>query len=334
MNGPRDERTVLVTGGAGYVGSHACKALVAAGHVPVTLDNLCRGHREAVRWGPLEQGDVLDAARLDQVFEHHRPQSVMHFAALANVGESMSDPDACFRNNVTGTLNLLEAMRRHGVTRFVFSSSCAVYGVPERVPIVESAQRSPINPYGSSKLMVETMLEQFASNHGVQYASLRYFNAAGADPDGEIGERHEPETHLIPLVLQAAAGVRPYVEVYGEDYATPDGTCVRDFVHVCDIADAHVRALEYLERGGAPLCANLGSARGASVREIIRRCGEITGRAIAVRAAPRRAGDPPRLIADAALAHSRLGWAPTRSDLETILETAWDWQQRQAPPPR
>jgi UDP-arabinose 4-epimerase len=319
---------VLVTGGAGYVGSHACKALAAAGYRPVCYDSLFRGHRAAVRWGPLEQGDILDAARLDEVFARHRPDSVMHFAALAVVAESVADPDAYFRNNVTGTETLLDAMRRHGVDRLVFSSTCAVYGVPERVPITESAPTTPINPYGSSKLMVETALQACAAAYGLRSVSLRYFNAAGADAEGEIGERHQPETHLIPLVLQTAAGVRPYVEIYGEDYDTPDGTCIRDYIHVSDIAAAHVRALDLLGRREGATTVNLGSARGASVREIIRFAEQVTGRDIPTRSAPRRAGDPPRLVADASHARRDLGWSPALSDLETIVRTAWNWQEK------
>jgi UDP-glucose-4-epimerase GalE len=322
----REPVTVLVTGGAGYVGSHACKALAATGFRPVCYDSLNRGHRELVRWGPLEIGDVLDARRLDDAFERHRPASVMHFAALAYVGESMTEPAAYFRNNVSGSLVLLEAMRRHRVDRLVFSSTCAVYGTPASVPITESAPRTPINPYGSSKLMVESALQAYAAAYGLRSVSLRYFNAAGADPEGEIGERHEPETHLVPLVLQAAAGMRPHVEIYGEDYDTPDGTCIRDYVHVSDIAAAHVRALALLERRGGATAINLGSTRGASVREIIRIAEKVTGRDIPARSSPRRAGDPPRLVADAALARLELDWTPVFSDLETIVRTAWDWQ--------
>jgi UDP-arabinose 4-epimerase len=328
MDQGRDARTVLVTGGAGYVGSHACKALAAAGYLPVTYDNLERGHREMVRWGPLEEGDLLDARRLDEVLKAHRPASVMHFAAFAYVGESVSDPALYYRNNVGGSLTLLEAMRRHGIGRFVFSSTCAVYGIPGTVPIRESEQRRPINPYGSSKLMVEMLLEDFHRAYGLNYVALRYFNAAGADPEGEIGERHDPETHLIPLVLQAAAGARPYVEVYGEDYDTPDGTCIRDYIHVADLASAHVLALGYLEGGGAAAAFNLGNAAGTSVREVIALASEITGREIPVRSAPRREGDPPRLVADSSRIVAALNWRPAHSDIREIISTAWAWHSR------
>jgi UDP-glucose-4-epimerase GalE len=328
MSSSRDAKTVLVTGGAGYVGSHACKALAAAGYRPVTYDNLGRGHRELVRWGPLEEGDLLDAARLDAVLEQYRPGSVMHFAAFAYVGESVADPALYYRNNVQGSLTLLDAMRRHGIDRFVFSSTCAVYGVPERVPITEDEKRRPINPYGSSKLMVETMLEEFHRAYGMRYVALRYFNAAGADPDGEIGEWHEPETHLIPLVLDAAAGRRPHVEIYGEDYDTPDGTCIRDYIHVSDLATAHVLALGYLDAGGEPGAFNLGNAAGTSVREVIAIASEVTGRRVPVRTAPRRPGDPPKLVADSSRITKALGWQPKHSDIRGIISTAWAWHCR------
>lgn len=321
---------VLVTGGAGYVGSHACKALAAAGYRPVCYDSLIRGHRELVRWGPLEEGDLLDAARLDEVFARYRPASVMHFAAFAYVGESVSDPALYFRNNVQGSLTLLDAMRRHGVDRFVFSSTCAVYGIPEVVPIAETEKRRPINPYGTSKLMVEMMLEDFHRAFGLRYVALRYFNAAGADPDGEIGECHDPETHLIPLVLDAAAGRRPHVEIYGEDYDTPDGTCIRDYIHVTDLAAAHVLALKYLDRDGAGGAFNLGNAAGTSVREVIALAGEITGREVPVRHAPRREGDPPRLVADSSRIVRELGWRPAHSDIRDIVATAWAWHQKRS----
>jgi UDP-arabinose 4-epimerase len=322
-----ENRTILVTGGAGYVGSHACKALAAAGYVPVCYDNLDRGHREFVRWGPFEEGDVRDGTRLDAVLEQHRPGSVMHFAALAYVGESVQDPAAYFRVNVGGSLTLLDAMRRHGIDNLVFSSTCAVYGTPAKVPITETESRIPINPYGMSKLMVESILEQYSTAYGLRYVALRYFNAAGADPDGEIGELHEPETHLIPLVLQAASGARDYVEIFGDDYDTPDGTCIRDYVHVADIADAHVRALPYLAAGSTSATWNLGNSAGASVKEIIALAAGVTGRKIPTRPGPRRPGDPPCLIADASSIRSVLNWTPQYSDLETIIRTAWAWER-------
>lgn len=243
------EQSVIVIGGAGYVGSHACKALARAGYLPVVYDNLCYGHEWAVKWGPLEQGDILDRRRLEEVLVRYQPGAVMHFAAFAYVGESVTDPGRYYRNNVTGTLNLLETMRDLHISRIVFSSTCATYGLPERLPISEDAAQRPINPYGASKLMVERMLADFENAHGLAWAALRYFNAAGADPDREIGEAHDPETHLIPLVLDAASGRRPQVTVFGTDYDTPDGTCIRDYIHVMDLADAHVLALQAIESG-------------------------------------------------------------------------------------
>jgi len=247
---------LLVTGGAGYIGSHTCKALAASGHLPITYDNLVYGHPWAVRWGPLEIGDLADRQRLDQVIQHYRPEGVIHFAAYAYVGESVKDPGKYYRNNVAGSLSLLEAMRDHGIPYLVFSSTCATYGVPERIPIPESHPQRPINPYGQSKLMVEQILQDFQVAHGIRSISLRYFNAAGADPDGEIGEAHDPETHLIPLVLEVAGGQRPHITVFGEDYDTPDGTCIRDYIHVTDLAQAHVLAVEALA-SGRPVPASL-----------------------------------------------------------------------------
>ncbi len=258
------ERTVLVTGGAGYVGSHACKALAAAGYRPVVLDDLSRGHAAAVQWGPLEVGSIADRACLDSVLERHRPGAVLHFAAFAYVGESMSEPLAYYRNNVGGTVTLLEAMRDHGVGRLVFSSTCATYGVPRELPIPESHPQEPINPYGRSKLMVERILADVDAAHGLRSIALRYFNAAGADPDGAIGEQHEPETHLVPLVLEAAAGRRECVTIHGTDYDTPDGTCLRDYIHVTDLAEAHVLALHALERGAGSTAYNLGNGLDSS----------------------------------------------------------------------
>jgi UDP-glucose-4-epimerase GalE len=319
--------TILVTGGAGYVGSHACKALAAAGHTPVAYDNLSRGHREFARWGPLVVGDLRDGARLDETFAQHRIDAVMHFAALAYVGESVGEPALYYRNNVGGTLELLEAMRRAHVDRLVFSSTCATYGMPERMPIAEDTEQRPINPYGASKLMIERVLRDYDSAYGLRSVSLRYFNAAGCDPEGEVGEDHDPETHLIPRVLMAADGALPHVEVFGTDYPTPDGTCLRDYVHVTDLADGHVRALDYLQRGGASAAINLGTGRAFSVREVIGAAERVTGRRIPVREAARRAGDPPVLVADATRARALVGFAPRFTEIEPIVATAWRWHE-------
>jgi UDP-arabinose 4-epimerase len=316
---------VLVTGGAGYIGSHACKALARAGQVPVAYDNLVHGHRWAVKWGPFEQGDIADRSRLDDVIERHRPDAVMHFAAFAYVGESVLDPGKYYRNNVAGSLVLLEAMRDHGIDKLVFSSTCATYGVPQRLPLTEEHPQQPINPYGMSKLMVERMLADFDVAHALRSISLRYFNAAGADPEGEIGECHDPETHLIPLVLDAAAGLRPHITVFGDDYDTPDGTCIRDYIHVSDLADAHVLALRALETGMASAAYNLGNGQGFSVREVVD-CGRrVSGREIPERKGARRAGDPPVLVGDASRIRQELGWQPRHSELASIIESAWRW---------
>jgi len=319
--------TVLVTGGAGYIGSHACKALARAGYTPVAYDNLVYGHPWAVRWGPLEEGDIADRKRLDAVLEQYRPSAVMHFAAYAYVGESVTDPGKYYRNNVAGTLTLLEAMRDHGVSRLIFSSTCATYGVPLEIPITEAHPQAPINPYGATKWMIERMLADFDTAHGLRSIALRYFNAAGADPDAETGEAHDPETHLIPLVLDAALGRRPEVTVFGDDYDTPDGTCIRDYIHVTDLADAHVLALRALEAGAPSTAYNLGNGQGFSVREVIDRARQVTGRNIPVVIGPRRPGDPPRLVGDATRAMQDLGWQPRYADLDRILETAWAWHQ-------
>jgi UDP-glucose-4-epimerase GalE len=320
--------TILVTGGAGYVGSHACKALAAAGHTPVAYDNLSRGHREFARWGPLETGDIGDGAKLDEVIARHRVEAVMHFAALAYVGESVEQPALYYRNNVGGTLELLEAMRRAGVGLLVFSSTCATYGVPVRMPITEDAEQRPINPYGMTKLVIERVLRDYGAAYGLRSVALRYFNAAGCDPDGEIGENHDPETHLIPRVLMAADGTIPHVEVFGTDYPTPDGTCLRDYVHVTDLAAGHLQALDYLKRGGATTAVNLGAGRGFSVREVIAAAERVTSRRIPLREAARRAGDPPVLVADATRARTLLGFAPRFNEIEPIVETAWRWHKR------
>lgn len=323
--------TILVTGGAGYVGSHACKALAAAGHAPVVYDSLARGHRELVRWGPLEVGDLRDAARLDEVLARHRPAAVMHFAALAYVGESVQDPGLYYRNNVGGTLELLEAMRRAEIGALVFSSTCATYGIPERMPIDEDTPQRPINPYGATKLVIERALADFDAAYGLRSVSLRYFNAAGCDPDGETGEIHDPETHIIPRVLMAATGELGHVDIFGTDYPTPDGTCLRDYIHVADLAQGHVQALDYLERGGATTAINLGTGRAFSVREVIAAAERVTGRRIPVRETARRAGDPPVLVADARRARTTLGFAPRFTEIAPIVETAWRWHTRSRP---
>ena len=321
-------QSILVTGGAGYVGSHACKALAAAGYRPVSYDNLSRGHRAAVKWGPLVEGELHDRERLVEALRAHRASAVMHFAALAYVGESVTHPELYYRNNVAGTLVLLEAMREAAVDTIVFSSTCAVYGVPESVPIREGAAKAPLNPYGETKLAIERALHWHGTAHGTRYAALRYFNAAGADPDGEIGEEHDPETHLIPLVLRAALGRGETLRIFGTDYPTPDGTAIRDYIHVTDLADAHVRALAALSAGGESFQLNLGTGTGYSVREVVAAVERIAERPVPRREAPRRAGDPPELVADPALAMARLGWRPACSDLDTMIRTALAWETR------
>jgi UDP-glucose-4-epimerase GalE len=322
-------KAILVTGGAGYVGSHACKALAQAGYRPVVYDNLSRGHARAVRWGPLVEGDLHDRATLVAALRSHGIAAVMHFAALAYVGESVGDPELYYRNNVGGTLALLGAMREAGVATIVFSSTCAVYGVPDRVPIGETAAKAPLNPYGETKLAIERALHWYGQAYGLRYAALRYFNAAGADADGEIGEDHDPETHLIPRVLRAALGRGDPVEIYGTDYPTRDGTAIRDYIHVADLADAHVRALDYLARGES-IALNLGTGQGVSVREVIAAVEGVAGRLVPRREAARRQGDPPELVADPSLAHARLGWRARHSDLDTIVATALAWETRTA----
>jgi UDP-arabinose 4-epimerase len=323
-------QSILVTGGAGYVGSHACKALAAAGYRPIVYDNLARGHRDAVKWGPLVEGDLHDRDRLIAAMRAHRVEAVMHFAAFAYVGESVTAPALYYRNNVVGTLSLLDAMHASGVARIVFSSTCAVYGIPQTVPIRETTTKAPVNPYGETKLATERALRWYGAAYGMRSAALRYFNAAGADPDGEIGENHEPETHLIPLILRAALGTGEALRIFGSDYPTRDGSAIRDYIHVTDLADAHVRALRHLAEGGDSLELNLGTGGGHSVREVIAAVERIAGRKVPVSEAPRRPGDPPELVADAALAADRLGWRPRYSDLDTILRTALAWETRSA----
>jgi UDP-arabinose 4-epimerase len=321
-------QSILVTGGAGYIGSHACKALARAGYLPVAYDNLSRGHREAVRWGPLVEGDIADHTRLRAAITEHRMSAVMHFAAYAYVGESVGDPGLYYRNNLCGTLAMLEVLRDCGVRNIVFSSTCATYGLPETVPIRETAPQRPVNPYGETKLAIERALHWYGQAHQLRWVALRYFNAAGADRDSEIGEDHEPETHLVPLVLQAALGRREAIEIYGTDYPTPDGTAIRDYIHVDDLAEAHLRALERLLAGGEAIALNLGSGRGHSVREVIAAAEGVCGRKIPLREAPRRPGDPPALVADPALAARTLGWHAQHSSLDTIIRTALAWHAR------
>jgi UDP-glucose-4-epimerase GalE len=322
---------ILVTGGAGYIGSHACKALYEAGFNPIAYDDLSRGHAEAVKWGPLELGNVMDKERLKSVMLHHRPAAVLHFAGLAYIGESIVMPGSYYNSNSLGTLTLLEAMRESSVSFLVFSSTCAVYGHPDRLPVREDQTLNPINPYGVSKLVAERMIRDCASAYGFKFTILRYFNAAGADPEAETGEAHEPETHLIPLVLDAASGRLPHITINGQDYETRDGTCIRDFVHVSDLADAHVLAVERLLRGGDSRTFNLGNGKGYSVREVIDVAEHVTDRIVPIVVAPRRSGDPAVLIADASRAIRELHWRPQRTSLALQIADAWRWHRRRSP---
>ena len=318
-----NSNNILVTGGAGYIGSHTCKLLAEHGYTPVVFDNLSRGHRHNVKWGPFVEGDLLDKAALTRVFEDYSPSAVVHFAALAYVGESTIRPLSYYRNNFCGSLNLVETMIEAGCTNVVFSSTCAVYGLAQSEFIQESHPKNPINPYGQSKKMVEQMLQDCGAQHKIRSVSLRYFNAAGAHPDGELTEEHDPETHIIPLVLQCAAGLRESIEVFGTDYPTPDGTAVRDYIHVCDLAQAHLAAVQYLETGGESTALNLGTGNGHSVRSIIYSAQRVTGQAIKVRTAARRLGDPPILVATSGSASTVLNWSPKHIDLDEIIRTAW-----------
>jgi UDP-arabinose 4-epimerase len=320
--------SILVTGGARYIGSHACKALARAGYNPVVFDNLSRGHREAVRWGPLIEGNLADRDLLVSTLIRHEVTAVMHFAAHAYVGESVADPAMYYRNNLGGSLALVEAMRETRVDKVVFSSTCATYGIPADTPIRESAPQLPVNPYGETKLAIERALHWYGEAYGLRSVSLRYFNAAGADSEGEIGELHEPETHLVPLVLQTALEQRPHVDIYGTDYPTADGTAIRDYIHVEDLAEAHLRAFEHLCSDGASMALNLGTGRGHSVREVIAAAESVCGQPISRRETARRPGDPPVLVADPSHAAERLGWRPQRSDLQTIIRTAFAWHER------
>ena len=318
---------VLVTGGAGYIGSHACKALRAAGYVPVTADNLITGWADAAKFGPFEKGDLLDRPWLDDIFARYQPVAVMHFAALSQVGDSMQDPGRYWHNNVTGSLMLIEAAVAAGCQRFVFSSTCATYGEQDGVTLDESCPQAPINAYGASKRAIEDILANFEESHGLRHVIFRYFNVAGADPDAEVGEFHRPETHLIPLMLEAIDGKRPALTVFGSDYDTPDGTCIRDYVHVMDLVDAHVLGLKWLEGGKQSRVFNLGTGRGFSVREVVDHCNAVTGRTVPITEGPRRAGDCTSLVSGSERAEKELGWTPARSTLEAMIADAWRWYQ-------
>lgn len=316
--------TILVTGGAGYVGAHCCLALKRAGHEVVVYDNLSNGHEKFVKWGPFERGDIRDKARLQAVFAQHKPAAVIHCAALIEVGESVQFPERFYDNNVTGALVLLEVMREAGVAPFVFSSTCATYGEPQRLPMDETHPQNPVSPYGWTKLMTERASRDIAAAHGLKFAHLRYFNAAGACPDEGIGERHEPETHAIPLALFTLLGRREGFKIFGQDYDTRDGSCLRDYVHVLDLADAHVRAVERLLGGGASLAANLGTGDGVTVLELLAAIERVTGKRVPATSAPRRNGDAPALVADTALVKRELGWAAARN-IDAIIADAWRW---------
>ncbi len=318
---------ILVTGGAGYIGSHACKALAQAGHTPVTFDNISTGWADAVRFGPLERGDLLDRARLDEVFATHQPAAVMHFAALSQVGESMAQPGKYWRNNVSGSLNLIEAAVDAGCLDFVFSSTCATYGDQDGVVLDENSDQAPINAYAASKRAIEDMLRDFENAHGLRSVIFRYFNVAGADPDGEIGEQHIPETHLIPAMIEAIQGKRDGLTVFGDDYDTPDGTCIRDYVHVSDLVDAHVLGLNWLKDGKGSRVFNLGTGSGFSVREVIDASRAVTNREVPHTIGPRRAGDAVKLVSGSTRAATELGWTPKRSDMATMIADAWRWHQ-------
>ena len=323
---------ILVTGGAGYIGSHTCKALAAAGYAPIVLDDLSTGRRWAVKWGPLITADIADRARVSNTLRGLAIEAVVHFAAHAYVGESVEHPRKYFDNNVSKTLALLDTLLDADIDKFVFSSSCATYGIPQHLPITEDHPQAPINPYGATKLFVEQILPWYERAYRMRHVSLRYFNAAGADPDGELGEDHTPETHLIPLVIAAAQGVNAAVEIFGTDYDTDDGTAVRDYVHVCDLAAAHVRAVKHLLVGAPSVSVNLGTGRGYSIRDVITAVEAVGGSPVPVIHCARRAGDPAALVADPRRAQATLHWVPQMSDLHTIVRTAWDWHGKQLAP--
>ena len=317
-------RDILVVGGGGYIGSHTCLDLAEKGYTPIVYDNFSNGHREFVKWGPVEEGDIRDRARLDEVFRKYAPAAVIHFAALIEVGESVKDPLAFYENNVAGSLTLFAAARAANCRRLVFSSTCATYGVPEQTPMTETHPQAPINPYGRSKLITEEILRDLCAHDGFRAVTLRYFNAAGADPDGRIGARHDPETHAVPLAIEAALGRRNGFSIFGDDYDTRDGSCVRDFVHVMDLAEAHTRAIDHLLNDGRSVALNLGTGKGTTVKELLAAIGDVVGREIAITQASRRPGDTAALVADNSMARDVLGWVP-RNDLSSIVSTAWKW---------
>lgn len=318
---------ILVTGGAGYIGSHACKTLAAAGYTPVTFDNLCTGWQDAVKFGPFEQGDLLDRQRLDEVFAKYQPAAVMHFAALSQVGESMDDPGKYWLNNVMGSLNLVEAAAAAGCLNFVFSSTCATYGDQDNVVLNEDSPQYPVNSYGASKRAIEDILANFEDSHGMKSVIFRYFNVAGADPEAEVGEFHQPETHLVPLMLDAIDGKRSALTIFGTDYDTPDGTCIRDYVHVCDLVDAHVLGVKWLENQKGSRIFNLGTGNGFSVREVVDNSRSVTNRDVPIIEGDRRPGDCTRLVSGSSRAITELGWEPKRSDMATMIADAWRWHQ-------
>lgn len=323
------DNKILVTGGAGYIGSHVCKALKQQGFTPVVYDNLCSGNTSAVKWGPFEEGDIRDRERLSQVISAHHPKAIMHFAALIQVAESVADPSLYYHNNVYGSFCLLEEARKHNIQHMIFSSTAAVYGYAKTSPISEDTKKAPINPYGHTKLMMEQMIQDYSSAYGLHHAILRYFNAAGADPDCEIGTAYKKDTHIIPLLMTVASNLMPCIKLFGTDYDTPDGTAVRDYIHVSDLANVHILALQHILSGKENLTLNIGTNTGLSVKDIIEIARSVTGHPIKAELAARRAGDPATLVADATQAQKILNWKPVHSSPETIVKTAWAWKQKQ-----
>ena len=323
-----DDKTILVAGGAGYVGSHACKLLAAEGYTPVVVDNLSTGHRWAVQWGEFEEGDIRNAEWLEQIFIKYQPIAVMHFAAMFDVAESVSKPDVYYNNNVIGTMTLLDVMQKCSVRHLIFSSTCSTYGSPVTIPLDESHPQQPINPYGMSKLIAERMMADYAKASELKFVALRYFNAAGADPEALIGEAHEPESHLIPIALDVASGRREKISIFGNDYDTPDGTCIRDYIHVDDLAQAHLLAMNHLINGGESQFLNLGNEQGVSVRDVIASVKKVTACPIEIEEVEKRPGDPDQLISDSSLARKILGWQPARSGIDVLIEDAWRWHQK------